>query len=125
MHDRAHRQDGLLRGHQVRRLARRQTRAPHALAPERSAGVDRAASRHRNQRSQPQGRHCDAMTTIPRSRLAPRRLLHLMPTKGSKTTMSDIDNLYPSKYLKPADLGGKEVIVTIAKVVVEEIGQPK
>src|SRR4051812_28229968 len=39
--------------------------------------------------------------------------------------MNDIEKLYPSKYLKPADLAGGEVTVTIVNVMVEEIGQPK
>jgi hypothetical protein len=39
--------------------------------------------------------------------------------------MNDIENLYPNKYLKPADLDGKEVTFTIASVTVEEIGNPK
>jgi hypothetical protein len=39
--------------------------------------------------------------------------------------MNDVEKLYPSKYLKPADLAGSEVMVTIANVTVEEIGQPK
>src|SRR4051794_41038388 len=39
--------------------------------------------------------------------------------------MNDIAKLFPSKYLKPEDLAGSEVTVTIANVAVEEIGQSK
>jgi hypothetical protein len=39
--------------------------------------------------------------------------------------ITDIENLYPSRYLKPGDLPGKQVTVTIANVTIEEFGQAK
>lgn len=36
----------------------------------------------------------------------------------------NINQWFPSKYLKAADLGGREFVLTIARVVVENVGQP-
>jgi hypothetical protein len=37
----------------------------------------------------------------------------------------NLDVVFPGKYLKPSDLTGKEVTVTIEKVIFEPIGQSK
>lgn len=39
--------------------------------------------------------------------------------------MPNINDAFPSKFLKSSDLQGKEPVVTIAKVVMEEVGQNK
>ena len=39
--------------------------------------------------------------------------------------MANINNLFPSKWLKAQDLGGKEVTVTIANMVMEDVEQGK
>jgi len=39
--------------------------------------------------------------------------------------MPNINEFFPSKYLKASDLNGKEPVVTIKKVVREEVGQKR
>ena len=38
---------------------------------------------------------------------------------------TNIDDLYPSKYLKAADLQGRALLVTIDRLAIEEVGQEK
>jgi hypothetical protein len=39
--------------------------------------------------------------------------------------MANIDNAFPSKYLKAADLGGRDVVVQIDRVEIEPVGRQK
>src|SRR5262249_25621892 len=45
-----------------------------------------------------------------------------LPNRNRKVTQMHVDQLYPSRFLRCSDLGGKPLVVTIANLTREDVG---